>query len=217
MRTVKTEFRRPVYERLEGWWNDLVIKLLSGIRKNEIFGHEVSDKLSQIADEYKTDNLPIHFRNEKPSDDVNPETDPRLFVAQLREIGISPNRIQSAIFDYYRAFEQRSSWAREYVLYEGEVEDYEDRLVDEWGRYRDVIFEDLDEDSAEKELKKTGNKLYKWAEFNTTHLRIRDRVSEAYVVRGHFHILANEKPAPRVYWHPHFLERLDSILKGISQ
>src|SRR5678815_1212015 len=90
------------------------------------------------------------FRGKHPEDDIDPEEDPRLFVAQLREIRISPTRIQSAILDYYRAFEQRSSWARENVLLEGEVDEYEDRLVDEWGRYRDVVFEALNDESAEE-------------------------------------------------------------------
>ena len=214
MRTVRREFRRPVYERLEGWWSDQVIQLLSGKRTSEVFGHEVSDKLSSIADEYKTDNLPIDFRGSKPKGKVDPENDHRLFVVQLREIGIIPNRIQNAIYDYYRAFKQRSSWARENVLVAGEVEEYENRLVDEWSRYRDVIFEDLDDESAEQVLMAAGKELYKWAELNTDHLRIRERVSEPYVVRGNFHILANERPKPRVYWHPRFLERLHSILSG---
>lgn len=216
MRTVRREFRIPVYERLEGWWNNLVIELLSKIRTSEVYGHEISDKLSSISEEYKTDNLPINFRGSKPNGKIDPENDPRLFVAQLREIGIKPDRIQSAIFDYYRAFKQRSSWARENVLLEGEVEEYEDRLVDEWGRYRDVVFEDLDDDCAENVFKKAGKELYKWAEFNTDHLRIRARVSEPYVVRGNFHILANRRPMPRVHWHPRFLERLDDILSGSS-
>jgi len=110
LRTVRREFRRPVYERFEGWWSDLVIQLLSGQRISEVFGHEVSDKLSSITDEYKTDNLPINFRGAKPEGEVDPESDLRLFVVQLREIGIMPNRIQNAIYDYYRAFKQRSSW-----------------------------------------------------------------------------------------------------------
>lgn len=214
MRTVRREFRQPVYERLEGWWNDQVIKLMTGVRKSEIFGQEVSDKLSSICDEYKSDNLPIDFRGKTPEGGIDPNKDPRLFVAQLREIGVSPNRIQSAIPDYYRAFEQRSSWARENVLVEGEVEEYEDRLIDEWGRYRDVIFEELDENSAEHVMQGAGRDLYKWAELNTDHLRIRARVSEAYVVRGNFHILANAKPKPKVHWHPRFLDRIDRILAG---
>ena len=217
MRTVRREFRRPVYERLEGWWGDLVIELLSGKRTVEVFGHEVSDKLCSIADEYKTDNLPINFRGERPEGKIDIENDSRLFVAQLREIGIKPNRIQNAIYDYYRAFEQRSSWARENVVFAGEVEEYEDRLVDEWERYRDVISESIEDDSAESVLQEAGKELYKWAELNTDHLRIRERVSEPYVVRGSFHILANLCPRPRVYWHPCFLERLDGILSGTSK
>jgi hypothetical protein len=212
MRTVRREFRRPVYERLEGWWNDQTIRLMTGQRTSEISGYEVSDKLSAISDQYKTDNLPIDFRGKHPEDDIDPEEDPRLFVAQLREIRISATRIQSAILDYYRAFEQRSSWARENVLLEGEVDEYEDRLVDEWGRYRDVVFEALNDESAEEIMLEAGRELYKWAEFNTDHLRIRERVSEPYVVRGNFQILANNQPIPRVYWHPRFLERLEEIL-----
>lgn len=212
MRTIRREFRQAVYERLEGWWNDQVVNLMTGNRTSEIFGHEVSDKLSSISDQYKTDNLPIDFRGKTPEGEIDPDNDPRLFVAQLREIQISPNRIQSAILDYYRAFEQRSSWARENVLIEGEVEEYEERLVDEWGRYRDVVFESLDKYSAEDVMQNAGKELFKWAELNTDHLRIRERVSEPYVVRGNFHILANMKPVPRVYWHPRFLERLEGIL-----
>lgn len=214
MRTVRREFRRPVYERLEGWWNDIVVELLSGKRTSEVFGYEVSDKLSSIADEYKTDNLPINFRGKKPQGKIDPENDPRLFVVQLREIDIKPDRIQHAIYDYYRAFEQRSSWARENVVFGGEVEGYDDRLVDEWERYRDVIFEDIEDDSAEKVLQSAGKELYKWAELNTGYLRIRERVSEPYVVRGCFHILANRRPLPRIYWHPCFLKRLETILSG---
>jgi len=167
-----------------------------------------------ISDEYKTDNLPINFRFAKPSGKIDSENDSRLFVAQLREIGINPNRIQNAVLDYYRAFKQRSSWARERVLFEGEVEEYEDRLTDEWERYRDVVFEDLKDDCAENVMKAAGKELYKWAELNTDHLRIRERVSEPYVVRGNFHILANQRPIPRIYWHPKFLERLKKILGG---
>lgn len=214
MRTVRREFRQPVYERLEGWWNIQVVKQLTGKRITEIFGHEISDKLSTITDQYKTDNLPIDFRGKVPAGETDPEVDSRMFVEQLRAIGIKPERIQNAIYDYYRAFEQRSSWARENVLLEGEVEEYEDRITEEWERYRDVIFEDIDSNTAETTMIKAGKELYKWAELNTDHLRIRERVSAPYVVRGSFHILANHTPIPKVYWHPIFLEKLHEVIEG---
>jgi hypothetical protein len=120
------------------------------------------------------------------------------------------------MLDYYRAFEQRSEWARENLLVSGEIEDYEDRLVDEWSRYKDVVFEELDENSAEEVLLRAGKDLYTWADQqsgNYESLRIRARVTEPYVTRGSFHILANVAPEPWVYWHPKFLERLGQLLR----
>ncbi|MFO0245954.1 MAG: ABC-three component system protein [Pseudomonadota bacterium] len=215
MRSIRREHREFVFERLEGWWTDAVIKQLSGPRPEGIFGYEVSDKLSNFAEEYKADNLPITFRGKVPTDEIDTDADPRLFVAQLREIGISSNRIRSAILDYYRAFEQRSAWARENLLALGEVEEYEDRLADEWGRYKDVAFEKLKDDSAEEALREAGATLYNWAEFETgkiESLRIRARVTEPYVLRGSLHIMADATPKPKVYWHPRFLDRLGEVL-----
>ena len=219
MRAIRREHREFVFERLEGWWTDAAIKQLTGTMAEGIFGYEVSDRMSNFAEEYKADNLPITFRSKAPADEIDTETDPRLFVAQLREIGVSSSRIRSAILDYYRAFQQRSAWARENLLMSGEVEEYEDRLTDEWSRYKDVAFEKLKNDSAEDVLRDAGSTLYNWAEFETGRiesLRIRARASEPYVLRGSFHILADATPEPRVYWHPKFLDRLGKTLGVIS-
>jgi hypothetical protein len=215
MRSIKREFRDPIFERLEGWWQDTVLALLTGKRSLPIYGYEVSDKLTAFADEYKSDNLPITFRGKVPEGEIDTENDARLFVRQLREIGISSVRIRNAILDYYRGYEQRSAWARENLLVSGELEDYEDRLEDEWSRYRDVVFETLDQDSAESVMREAGRRLYQWADLesgNISTLRIRERVTEPYVVRGSFHILANMTPLPRIYWHPLFLGRLRKLL-----
>lgn len=215
MRSIRRDFRDAIFERLEGWWHDLVLSLLTGKRVLPIFGYEVSDKLSAFADEYKVDNLPITFRGKFPEGEIDTVTDDRLFVRQLRDIGISSSRIRNAILDYYRAYEQRSAWARENLLISGEMEEYENRLEDEWSRYRDVVFEKLNDETAESVLRETGQKLYQWVELesgNISSLRIRERVTEPYVVRGCFHILANIRPRPRVFWHPLFLDRLREVL-----
>ncbi len=218
LRIIRRENRNAVFERLEGWWNDEVIKQLIGSRDEGIFGYEVSDKLNALSEEYKLDNLPITYRGKEPAGEIDTENDPRIFVAQLREIGISSSRIRNAILDYYRAFEQRSEWARENLLVPGEIEGYEDRLIDEWSRYRDVVFEDLDETSAEDVLQRAGKELYKWADQqsgNIESLRIRVRVTEPYITRGSFHILADAAPEPTIYWHPRFLDRI-SIILGVT-
>jgi hypothetical protein len=213
LRTIRRESRSFLFERLEGWWMDVVIKILSGERKGALFGYEVSDKLSSLAEEYRSDNLPITFRNRLPDGDIDVEKDPRLFVEQLRMLELSPTRIQNAIIDYYRAFEQRSSWARETLLISGEVEEYENKLVEEWVRYKEVVCESIGESSEDEACMTAGKELYRWAELETSSLRIRERVTEPYVVRGTFHILANARPSPRVYWHPRFLKRLEELLE----
>jgi hypothetical protein len=211
MRTVRREFRHLVYERLEGWWHNLVISLLTGLRTAPISGVEVSDRLCQIAEEYQSNNLPITFRDSEPSD-LDEHSDNRIFVQQLRAINISTDRLRYAILDYYRAFEQRSSWAREQLLYTGELESYEQRLIGEWTRYKSILFDELDSDEVnEAVLVAKGKELFKWAEMNCSHLKIRERVEEAYVQRGTFHMLANEAK-PRVHWHPRFLDRIEGIL-----
>jgi hypothetical protein len=219
MRSIRHDNRDAIFERLEGWWNDAIVNLLVNKRADAIFGYEISDKLSAFSEEYKSDNLPITFRGKVPAREIDADNDPRLFVVQLREIGIASNRIRNAILDYYRAFEQRSSWARQNLLVSGEMEEYEDRLIDEWSRYRDVVFEELDEDSADAVLLEAGKALYQWADLesgNSSTLRIRERVTEPYVVRGGFHILANSRPLPRVYWHPRFLSRVGQLLGAVE-
>ena len=212
LRTVRRDVRGPLFQRLEGWWMDLMIKVLTGERIGLVYGHEVSDKLSSIAEEYRSDSLPITFRGRMPDGRIDVANDTRLFVEQLRDLDVSPARIQSAIIDYYRAFEQRSSRARENLLISGEMEEYEDRLIEEWGRFRDIIFETLHDASGDDAFRAAGRQLYKWAETETGELRIRERVTEAYVVRGAFQILANARPMPRVHWNPAFMKRLADLL-----
>jgi hypothetical protein len=216
LRTIRRESRGSLFERLEGWWSALVIKLLTGERREPIGIQEVSDKLAALADEYRTDNLPITFRNSFPNGSVDPSRDQRTFVQQLRALELSEKRIQFAIVDYYRAFEQRSSWARESLLVSGEIEEYEERLAGEWARYREIVCERITEDSQAEQCLVAGKELFRWAEWETGHLRIRERVTEPYVVRGAFHILANNDPIPKVHWHPRFLERLAELLKAAA-
>jgi hypothetical protein len=92
------------------------------------------------------------------------------------------------------------------------MEEYEDRLVEEWTRYREVIFENIHPEGEEEIFRATGKELYRWAELGTQSLRMRERVTEPYVVRGAFHILANARPTPRVFWNPQFMRRLGELL-----
>jgi hypothetical protein len=213
-RPVRPQFRVSVYERLEGWWNNACIDLLSRKRHEPIYGREVSEKFASIAEQFREDNLPIDFDHAEPEDVVNPDTDERYFVKQLRAIGLRSERLRRAIIDYYRAFQQRGAWMRERATLSGELEKYDDRLVDEWERLREIVFEELDDSSPEELLQETGRKLLnQLSTIDNPNLRIRTGVTATFVTMGSYHMLANNE-APRVHWHPRFEERIEEILHG---
>jgi len=212
--TVRPQFRGPVFERLEGWWNNACIELLSGQRSEPLKGSEVSEMLSFFTEQFREDNLPIDFEHSEPEDGVHPDSDERFFVKQLRAIGLRSDRIRRAILDYYRAFEQRGSWLRENVTLSGEIEQYDDRLVDEWARIQEIIFEELPDNSPEELLQKTGRELLnKLSTSGHPNLRIRTEVTATFVTMGSYHMLSNEE-SPRVYWHPYFVDRINEIFYG---
>lgn len=206
---VDRQHRGALYERLEGWWFAKVIEQLKTSQPAPIAGFEVYDKLRAIAEQFGPDALPIDYLDAKP-DGVDPHTDDRMFVRQLRAIEVGVPRIEKAILDYYRAYEQRSRWAREELLVDDEVELYERRLIDEWERFAAAIADEMSSTASEIELQKVGRHIFNWME-QTADFRIRPNVTEPYVMRGSFHILAN-KPVPSVWWHPKFMERLTQIL-----
>lgn len=214
MRTVRPKFRDQVYERLEGWWLNLSINLMTGGRQEPAYVMEVTEKLVNISEQFRDDNLPIDFFGAEPDAGVDPDGDSRLFVEQLRCVGLKTNRIRRAILDYYRAFEQRAKWARELDLaLSGELELYDDKLVDEWDRMKEIVWEDIEDTSSPLQFEQAGRDLLKWFEMNNHEdLRIRPLVTEPYVMMGSYHMLANDHRPPRVHWHPRFNERLESIL-----
>lgn len=207
---VRRENRENLIERLEGWWFDKVVANLRGLVPS-ITGFEVYDKIREIAEQFNPDALPIDYYQALPPGGVDPETDRRQFVEQLRAISVGNKRIEKAILDYYRAFEQRSRWVREELLVGDEVAEYEDKLVDEIERIR-LDFEDENNINSvsDEGLQEIGRNLLRWME-QVADLRIRPNVSEPYVMRGSYHILADNS-MPRVWWHPKFIERFALLI-----
>lgn len=116
---IKTQLRLAIlpshlqglYERLEGWWFNKAILYLSGKLKEAISGLEIHYKVNDIAKQFEPEALPLDFLDVEPPEDPDPVNDQRLFVKQLHEISIDTKRIEHAIRDFYKAFEQRSRWA----------------------------------------------------------------------------------------------------------
>ena len=127
------------------------------------------------------------------------ELDARPFVQQLRRIKIGSTRIEYAIRDYYRASEQRSRWAREDLLLDGELKSYEQTLVEAWEPRHAAALDELTL-GCPPEIKVTlGQAVFKWVEHDASFpLR---SVRERFLTHGSYHILSNRFA---VGWHPDF-------------
>lgn len=210
---VRRQHLDALYERLEGWWYGKMVRHLNKESTEPITGYEVHDKIREIAEQFEPDALPIDFFEAEPSVAPDPNSDNRRFVLQLKAIAVNNRRIEKAILDYYRAFEQRSRWAREELLIGDELEQYERKLVDEWERYYLSLQDDWQfdiETATEEDGQRFGRDVYKWID-QVASIPIRPRVTEEYVMRGSYHILADRNP-PTVWWYPHFVKRLEKIL-----
>lgn len=206
--TVREKFLPLVFERVEGWWFGRVVSHLAGDSNTPILSRELRDHLHNVQEQYFDESLPIEFLDAiGPDEDKLGEAE-RVFVEQLRLIMVSTPRIRRAINNYYRAFQQRSKWAREDLLHVGELDEYETQLIAEWENRHDIMKENLGEGAAEEIMQREGRALFNWVD-TEADIRIRRNVTEPYVVRGSYHILASQL---RVGWHCEFLKRLSHLL-----
>jgi len=202
-------------ERLEGWWLHRVLKQL-GLPGEDyrILAAEVEAEMGDLREQFKQDSLPIDpdlitFALDEATEEAHANS---VFVRQLELIQAGKRRIAAAVRDYYRAFEQRSRWLRNELLLVGELEKYERRLAEEWELVFEAMRDDVGPDGAEEAKLASARQVLAWAE--RALIPIRPRVTEPFVTRGSYHMLADEI---RVGWHPDFRDRLASVLRATGE
>lgn len=191
----------PLIERLEGWFFRSCISLLQN-QKDYISFEELQKQILYITDSLKHDNLPVDFPDKIiPSSEEFNTISSMKFYKQLNLIDLSPRLCETAISNYYRAFNQRSKWLKDDLLNPQEEIDYDKRLVDDWEQKFDLLLDETDGlvDDAKKEH---GQKFYKRYQVEQPPtIFIRDRFQENYLIRGSYHMLADKL---KVGWHPDF-------------
>jgi len=207
---IHLDHRDAVFERLMGWWESKISEHLQNESSVPISKFEVQETLAYIADEYKSDNLPSRYKDEKCSIDL--EQDSRRFVTHLKKItDLKKDRrvLERAILFFYRASLERYDWLEtKGLLKTNEISDYEQRLRNEWEEQVEDVRHSRDDDF--EDLEDTEKRKAGWDIFSKTRklgIRIRQRVEGDYIMQGSYHILANED---KVAWHP------DEILEILS-
>jgi hypothetical protein len=188
-------------ERLEGWWFGVVIKALSGTNPTAIPVLAIDQRIDELREEFRRSALPVDYASTIPPPAIVAELDKRPFVKQLRKIEVGPKRIEFAIRDYYRASEQRSRWAREELLVDGELEKYERELIEAWEPRHAALVDELGQTCQPAEKVAAGQALFKWVETDA-HFPLRS-VRHRFLTHGSYQILSNRYA---VGWHPEFLQ-----------
>ena len=203
------KYEDKVMERLEGWWYRKAIEGLCSDTPIFISQDQVRSYIVSTGQEYAADNLPIDIFD--LGDDQTNESSAidKTFYQQLKLICLGSLRLKVAVNDYYRAFNQRASWVRNNLLYIDELDKYERRLVDEWEHEFAIMADELEENPNPEEAEKikAGKKLL--TKIEEKDIRIREKCREAFVMRGSYHILADQR---KVGWHIDFEERLKQLL-----
>lgn len=201
----KPDHERKVLERLEGWWFEQSIQGLMSATPIFINQNQVRFKLVDISHEYDSDNLPIDIPASLGEDCLE---DDRVFCEQLRLISAQSKSIRMAIKDYYRAYEQRGHWIRDGLLYINDLDNYEERLCDEWQHLFAMMEDDLLNNPvcSEGDKSRAGRELYR--SIQNSDIRIRSKCDTPFIMRGSYHMLAGRC---KVGWHVDFIERLKAI------
>lgn len=204
----QSRFLDSFLQRLEGWWYRHAIHHLTDNNAKPILSEELDSETASLREQFKEESLPVDDDIMSASVDATGYQD-RLFVHQLRIIEVGNSRIFHAIRNLYRAYEQRSRWMREDLLYVGELDQYEDRLIEEWDILFQQMRDELGEQASEDAKKLAAQTLYKWVETGS-HRGIRAGVTEPSIPRGTYQLLSD---AQRVGWHLDFKERLCRLLE----
>jgi hypothetical protein len=212
---VERKHHAAFLERLEGWWLRRVVKQLLNVRTagKPILAEELESQMSDLREQFKLDALPIDedLLWFSLDDATRADHADSLFVRQIELTNAGKVRISAAVRDYYRAFEQRSRWVRNELVFVGELEKFEKILVEEWELVFARMKDELGDELSEEAKKQAARSVLGWAEMAT--IAIRPAVTTAFVTRGSLHMLANEI---RIGWHPEFRERLAHLLNPPS-
>jgi hypothetical protein len=182
-------------DHLEGWWFAQVVISLADPDALAISLLALRAKIDEIARAFRNNELLISPETLAVSAEDLPESDSRIFVQQMRCVDVAEESIELARLDFYRATAQRSSWARENALLDGEAARYDANLVERWKRER-LARESEGKPSTQDEKKLFGRGLFHWACREQVPFRNRH---EQWLCSGSYQILAD---SVTVGWHP---------------
>lgn len=203
LRILAPNHPEKVAQSIEGWWLSVVGKRLVGADDSQIPLQDLLKKANEIGSWFGPDGLPVSDPDTLSARTYLPDDEADNYVKQMRLIELSDSAIQRGVQDFYRSTAQRSKWARENLLLDGETTRYDAKLKDQWGRKFDANCASLQglDDGERIEI---GRNIYFWASQHQIGFR---NVVETWITAGSFQGLADRL---EIGWHPEFKDRFDA-------
>ena len=185
-------------DHLEGWWFRRVVLALNEPNSTTIPLSSIERKVSELREHFRIGNLVLDEEIEGMPSVTRMPDDDRMFIHQMHLVDISQAERLATVHDYYRAYEQRSRWARENMLLDGETDRYDRSLRDAWYRRFLASTSDSSDDCDDGTKKRQGRDVFRWSREYQRPLRNRD---EIWLSSGSFQILADKV---KIGWHPDY-------------
>lgn len=186
---------------LEGWWLGIVGKCLVNDGSAVVPVQNIIVKASEIGNMFKGDGLPVDDPEALGAKEYSADDETSVFVKQMRAINLNERAIHRGVQDFYRASAQRSKWARENLLLDGEASKYDTDLRDRFERKFDADIEAVTTGDEAGEAK-FGRQMCSWASQQEVQFR---NVVETWITAGSFHGLSDRL---EIGWHPNYLTLL---------
>jgi hypothetical protein len=201
LRIISSTSVDKVAQALEGWWLGAVSQRLLGSEGTQIPVQHIAIKAQEIAKQFGPKGLPVSDPEDLGTKAYDPGDEEQVYVKQMRLIRLAQSAVNRGIQDFYRSNTQRSRWARENLLLDGDLAKYESRLVDHWERRFDADCGNAP--SADDDGKLTmGRQVFFWASQQQIEFR---NVVETWITAGTFHSLADRM---KLGWHPNYADHL---------
>ncbi|MBS3921965.1 MAG: hypothetical protein KGZ37_02295 [Nitrosarchaeum sp.] len=195
------EFLNSIY----GWWYREIIKRLSENINEPLTHNELVETIQHYRDRQSAKALPIYLEKLKKPEKLTAAYSDFPFVEQLEQIDLEKSSIVEAMFDYYRAYEHRSSWVRNLKQISEKLDDYDEELVEKWKSEFKSINRKIEQEKItnNNELKKLGLGLFEWMDKNPFYpnLKLERDIAKTWLLKGSYHLLSDDC---RVGWHPNY-------------
>ena len=190
-------------DHLEGWWFNRVIIALTDPILAAIPLASIQNKVSDLRESFRLGSLPLDEAIETMPAIKELPNDNRMFIRQMGLVRVPENEVRATVHDYYRAYEQRSRWARESLFLDGESDRYDRGLHDAWQRRFFASTAEVTGDCDDTTREVQGRKVFRWAREYQKPMRNRD---ELWLSSGSLQMLADEV---KVGWHPDYETLID--------